>query len=99
MPGLPADLLEVKKKHISDFLAEKDGKPYCVDARYRAVRAFFNWAIDRHYAVQNPVEECKRPSLPKPEIKQIEGEDFKKALNYFPKDTFLGNEGLLLILL
>ena len=90
---LPQYVHEITGNHIKDYLKSKQATVYMMHGSYRALRAFFNWAIKEHYYIgDNPVLSVKAPKLPHKVIPTIGPTEFK-ALVKSCDDTFLGRRG------
>jgi site-specific recombinase XerD len=94
---LPRYVHEITEEHIKDYLKTKQTSVYMMHGSYRALRAFFNWAIKEHYYLgTNPVLSLKAPKLPQKKIPVIAPEGFK-ALVKSCDDKFLGRRNKAII--
>jgi site-specific recombinase XerD len=93
--GGPVDLKSVGVEDIRSFLLSYQNgsakrSAFAIDAKYRTLRAFWNWAIKEGYALDNPVESLKAPRLPRKIIPTFSPEDIKRMLATCDTNRFLG---------
>jgi len=92
---------DLTASEMRQFLASRDPThQQAMDAHYRALRAFFNWAVKQRYLVENPITQLKRPKVPIKVIPTFTIEDIKGMLQTHTTDTFLGrrNRAIVLVL-
>jgi len=61
------DLVDVRRRHIADWLAdqiEKNISPATVGRRFRSAQQFFRWAVDEGEMSDNPMAKLKAPHVP-----------------------------------
>lgn len=100
---LPTDVSQITPEHIESFLAAERAaglKRRTVQGRYRALRAFFAWLVqrERHKAasgrkvatlVESPVDAVDRPPSPKHEPRRAELSDLVALLESIQPSTWL----------
>ena len=59
-------LFDLNREHIGDFLDSLTCAPGGKHAYFRAIRAFYQWAVDNELIQRSPVERMKAPKVPKP---------------------------------
>lgn len=75
---------------IERFLAKERRKklsPHTVNARYRALRAFFNWLQSR-YKIPSPLADVVEPELPDKAPRQITLAEVEKLVDSIPQDDW-----------
>lgn len=79
---LPDDLTvrHVTGAHLRPYVHEDDVTNATQRSRYRHVRAFFSWAVDRDLADESPIENLKQPRNETKKQAFLEPEDIMKLL-------------------
>ena len=96
---IPRELSAIGPEHIKQFFrSEESGHPYRTHAEYRALRAFFNWAIVQNYILRNPVLSLKAPKLPEKLIPTFTVDEIRAMLAECSTKTLIGRRDRAIIL-
>ena len=66
MKALQGPVLFSTKAHLMEFLESLTCAPGGKHAYFRAIRAFYRWAIEEEYIEKSPVDRMKAPKVPQP---------------------------------
>jgi len=100
----PVNLKSINADNIRSYLLHyqniSHSSAFALHAKYRSLRAFWNWAIRESYAISNPIQTLKAPRLPKKIIATFRAEDIKSMLAQCDNRTFLNlrNRAIILML-
>lgn len=83
--GMPTKLAAITREHVEAFVASllERFKPATANNRYRALTAFFKWAVEEGELTASPMERMKPPSVPDAPVPVIPND----ALVRLPKTT------------
>lgn len=87
---------DVTSREIKEYLSGVEAV-FSRHAKYRALKAFFNWAVKNNYALGNPVN-FPPPELPKRIKPTLSVEDVKVILKVFD-DSYLGRRNRAIFLI
>lgn len=79
-----SDITQITRTHIQAFLADlhaKGQKPTTVATRYRALQAYFKWAVEDEVITANPIASVRPPRLPESPPEVLSVSDIKKILS------------------
>ena len=64
--GMPQDVPHIRQEHVETFLADLHTRyvPATVANRYRALKVFFQWAVDEGEITQSPMRNVRAPHVP-----------------------------------
>ena len=64
--GMPQDVPHIRREHIETFLAGLHTRymPATVANRYRALKVFFQWAVEEGEITQSPMRNVRAPHVP-----------------------------------
>lgn len=85
--------LPLEPETIDAFLAHemKELKPSSVHGRWRALKALYNWLVDRRKLARddNPMDSIEEPSVPDTEPRHTVFEEFKQLLDSIPQVSWV----------
>jgi site-specific recombinase XerD len=70
----------VSTQDLAEFLASLTCSPWGKHAYYRAIRAFYTWALENGHIEASPVNRMKAPKVPKPLRHTVKLEDVWDSL-------------------
>jgi len=91
-PGIT--LVQAERQHIESYLVsmrEQGRSPHTVRTTYRALHAFYRWALDEDLIAVSPLQKIKAPRVPKLQKPFLAESDFRKLLSVCIPHTFLGD--------
>ena len=64
--GMPQDVPHIRREHVETFLADLHTRymPATVANRYRALKVFFQWAVEEGEITQSPMRNVRAPHVP-----------------------------------
>lgn len=80
--GLPTRIDEIRRAHISAWLAElaSTRAPATANKRYMSVRSFFGWCVTEDELAVSPMEKMKPPPIPDKPVPIVELDTLRKVL-------------------
>jgi len=72
----------IQRKHVEGFMASllSNRKPATAHNRYRALRAFFNWAVTEGEIAVTPMQHTKAPAVPEVSPAVLSDEQLRQML-------------------
>ena len=80
--GMPLELAMIRKPHVEAFIADQIERRKAATAnnRYRALRVFFNWALDEEEIDSSPMARMKPPAVPEEPVPVLTHDEIRTLL-------------------
>jgi site-specific recombinase XerD len=81
--GMPGSVGVMRREHIEAFIADQLSrhKPATASVRYRALQAFFRWAVEEDEIGSSPMARMKPPTVPESPVPILQDEQLRRLLS------------------
>jgi len=87
------DVLKVSPNDILmylDYVRNRGLAPISVADKFTSLRVFFNYLVQAERLLKSPLENMRKPKVPKKHARTFTNKEVLEILNYFDKNTFTG---------